>query len=383
MPWKFRSVRADVALVLPVLICSGCLGRDRLANATEPPPSLTTAMPRLVPVLTTTTIDASPSSVYAAIRVGPQGDLLLSGQTADGELLRLVDSTGRVRHAFGRLGEGPGEVRSPVPIGVTDSSVLAFDLRTLRVSEWDTAGRFLETHRTGTTVIPELEVPGRGWIAAGDDEGSSPVLLDRVHWTPKHLLAHDDSAYRALRPPRGDAAAVMPPVLGAWSGGFVVGNGASYRLALYDWHGTLRHLLTRDLPPNLPSAGYLDHQAAMLATSVGPRGQRPSPADLARLRSSRARQPREWFNHVSPIGMDGRGRIWIAGPEGDSAFVDVFNAEQFLGRIHLPCADFNYRWSMQGSWLAMVCAPDDPAFAGDAVVKLFRLEEPVATAPAR
>ncbi|MEP6591016.1 MAG: hypothetical protein ABJC19_07520 [Gemmatimonadota bacterium] len=59
--------------------------------------------------------------------------------------------------------------------------------------------------------------------------------------------------------------------------------------------------------------------------------------------------------------------------EGGVVFADVFTDDAFIGRLLLLCAGFEGRRALRGHWLALVCAPDDPAAAGDAVVKRWRI----------
>jgi len=357
------------------LSVSGCLGDPRLAHAEASSLSLSTELPRVVLMSTTRELAAAPRSTFSAIRVGAHGEVLMAELPGERGILRIVDSTGHLRLSFGRQGEGPGEARGPLPLAVTDSSVLAFDLGTLRLSRWDAQGHIRGMLSSNMMVFPHAQALDGRWIAAGSSSTKAPVELDPRTLLARRLLSPNDSFYRRLRPPPNDPHFHLPPVLGVWEQGFIVANGATYRLGLYDWNGQLRHVLSRSLPANSPTLQYVSNQVEQVRASQGANGRRRSPAELERIRSRASRTPRDWFSHVSPLGLDQRGRIWVAGPEGDSAFVDVFNTERFLGRIHLPCRDFTHRWAMQGHWLAMVCAPDDEAFQGDAVVKLFRVTE--------
>jgi hypothetical protein len=367
--------RLPRALGTALLIASSACGGDHAPPVAVSAQPLANDVPRLTLVSTTSDLAAAPRSTYSAIRVGPHGDVLMAEMPGENGILRIVDSTGRLRVTFGRRGEGPGEARGPTPLALTDSSVLAFDTRTLRLSEWDSSGRILGMVSSDIPVVPVAETPDGRWIAAGSSRGMAPVLLDAGTLQPHKLLSSSDSFYQRLRPPAYDIRSNLPPTLGVWDGGFIVGNGSSYQLALYDWQWKLRHVLSRSLPANLPTVNYVNNTVDQLRNSVDGQGRRRSPGDLARIASRTAKQGRAWFSHLSPLGLDDHGRIWVAGPEGDSAYVDVFNAERFLGRLHLPCQEFDSRWAMQGRWLAMVCAPDNPEFPGDAVVKLFRLEE--------
>jgi hypothetical protein len=98
-----------------------------------------------------------------------------------------------------------------------------------------------------------------------------------------------------------------------------------------------------------------------------------SAAGLARMRAEAARNRLPGFSPASTIGLDGAGRVLVAGIDGDSAFVDVFSPPGFVGRIPVPCRGFQSRWSACGDWMAFICRPTDPAFEGDVTIKLFRV----------
>jgi hypothetical protein len=99
-------------------------------------------------------------------------------------------------------------------------------------------------------------------------------------------------------------------------------------------------------------------------------------ADTDRLRAEIKARRQPFFSHARlSLGLDGQGRIWVVGVEADSAFADLFNQNGFIGRMGLPCAGFSGDWSLHGTWLALACAPDDPAFDGNAVFKVFRLAD--------
>ena len=373
-----RSIQCRLQYGLAVaaaLSLSGCLGDAPLAYAEGASSPLSSEMPRVTWVSTTQELAAAPRSPYSAIRVGPRGEVLMAEMPGENAILRIADSTGHLRLSFGRFGEGPGEARGPSPLAITDTSVLAFDPATLRLSQWDLNGRLLGMLSSDLPVFPQVAARDGRWLAASNSRTMSPVALDPRTLLAHRLLSSQDSFYQRLRPAPDDPHSKLPPVLGVWEQGFIVANGATYQLGLYDWNGELRHVLSRSLPPNKPTVQFVNTQVEQVGASRGANGNRRSPAELARIRNRAKSTPRDWFSHVSPLGLDQHGRIWVAGPEGDSAFVDGFNTERFLGRVHLPCRGFSYRWAMAGRWLAMVCAPDDDSFPGDAVVKLFRLEE--------
>lgn len=335
--------------------------------------SAQTALPRVVPVFTSSTIDASPQALFSPIAVGPQGSILFNAERGADVHLVLVDSTGKVLRRFVRDGEGPGEGRNPFPLEVGRETATAWDAGLLRLSEWSFDGtlrRATTPHATGAFVARF----GDGFIGMLISEaGITPVVLDPKTSTTRDLLAPTDSFFHAEFKPLTPANPVSAaPAFGEWAGGFIVANPSTYHIGLYDRKGTLRRVLGRSLPPALPTAARLDRQIAQVRTlKIG--GRTRTEAELQTIRDRSARTPLPAFALAAPLRTDAKARIWVVGIEGDSAFADLFTAERFLGRIGLSCPGFEGKWSLAGSWLAAVCAPRDASYDGDAVVRLFRI----------
>ncbi|MEP6591021.1 MAG: hypothetical protein ABJC19_07545 [Gemmatimonadota bacterium] len=337
------------------------------AQSAPPTPTSTTArLPTLTALVSSGALEAAPHSRNAPIRLGENGSVLLSDPSATLQL-RVVDTLGRVRWQAAPRGEGPGEARMAMPLELTDSSLLAFDLATHRLSEWDSAGTLLRT----TPALPRTPLARLGdhrWLGWEPDQPRFGVVEVDAEGHTRPVLDHADAELVALFPAVADARMIVPPALGKWRGGVLVGNGKSYTLALYDSGGRHVRTLHRVLPPNRRSAAQVDAELGALAGRPGARSEHQE-ARRAQL----AAEVRPWFTHVTPLGLDEAGRIWVVGQQGDTTFADVFTDDAFIGRILLPCAGFEGRWALRGHWLALVCAPDDPAFAGDAVVKRWRV----------
>ncbi len=351
-----RSLLLTLVALLP-----GCRAGRSDAVAT-----LSVAMPTLTALPTSTRIDAAPHSLSAPIRIGLHGDVLLSDPRADRQL-RVVDTAGVVRWLAAPKGEGPGEARMAMPLDLSDTSLMAFDLATHRMTEWDSSGRMLRT----TAALPRTPLALVGpdsWLGWEPDQPRYGVVLLDAEGHSREVLDHGEAAYVEMFPAVRDPRMIVPPTLGTWQGGFVVANGAKYVLALYDWNGGYVRTLRRELPENHYSEKQADAELGALA---GRPGQRTDNQELRRAEVMARVRP--WFTHVTPLGLDAAGRIWVVGQQGDTTFADVFTAAQFVGRVVLPCDGFQGRWAMRGNWLALVCAPDDPAAAVDAVVKRWRV----------
>lgn len=351
------------------LLAAGCGAAD---GAPRLPATTQRTAPATMPVLTlvaqSTDESAALRSPASALRVGHHGQVLFLNVPLTEGLLRVMDTTGQRRRRIGAFGEGPGEARMPLPLDITDSTIEAFDLATRRMTVWDTGGRLRETS-SPLTQIPQVRTPDGRWVAIeGGTAGWNVSLLDLGQGVGHRISAATDTMFRTMFPATDDPRARPAPVLGLWDGGYVIANGTTYRLALYDWHGALRHLIGRDLPPNLPSDSAVE-SAMRQWRHAGGRG------DEAQVRARIARTPSPWFSAVAPLGLDVQGRIWVVVQQGDSVFADLFAPTGFLGRIPVPCPRFAGRWALAERWIAMACAPDDPTFPGEGIVKLFRIEE--------
>lgn len=73
--------------------------------------------------------------------------------------IAVYDSSGNFRRTFGSVGEGPGEMLSPLSIAVIDSLVAVYDEALGRISVFDTVGTF---HRSFPLATPRVRSIGPG-----------------------------------------------------------------------------------------------------------------------------------------------------------------------------------------------------------------------------
>jgi hypothetical protein len=325
-------------------------------------------------VFTSTKLDASPVTLNAPA-VGEDGALAFNADREQALRLVVVDTAGNVLQRFGPRGEGPGEVRSPTVIGLTQADVYVFDLGTYRLTRFSREdasaqnvpmqkGLILPFHLVDDTTAFAVE--------AGPD-GGMPGLLDLRNGRFVPLLNLDDefvtTTTKELEP------IGQRPTTGWWGGGVVVGNAMSYSLVLYGMDKKPAGRIDRDVSPPRPTAARVDAELDALAKS--PVGRKWSDSEIARRREERMNENLGHFG-VRPFRVDGAGRMWVFGVSGDSAYADVFARERFLGRLEIGCLGAlpATAGSVRGHWLAMSCEPQDPDFPGDAVVQLYRIEEP-------
>jgi len=367
--------RAGLAVLLLASACS----RSSLPVSTPSGPS-SDRLPGLTLHHVSHDIDASPSYLDGGFRIGPQGTVVNQYDGGDGKLFSILDSTGKVVRRFGPIGDGPGEMRGGGLADVSDSAIIISDENHSRLDRFGLDGHLLSSVRTGQPLIARAAVSDHEVLALLPTKPADlPALASVTDGSIRQLVPRADSFIQSSFATRtfvnGGVTSSKLPALGRWPGGFIVADGWEYRLALYGWDGKLRRVLRRDLPrPRLSAAritGVLREELPF-ASRYGPL----SGADTGRLRAEIAARRQPFFPHSRlALGLDAQGRIWVVGIEADSAFADIFNQNRFLGRIGLPCPGFSGGWSVHGSWLVLACAPDDPAFDGNAVFKVFRITD--------
>lgn len=357
--------------LLLVLLMAGC--RD----ASPPQPSISAQSSEQLPTIrlhhTSDHIENSPTSLGTQFAVNRDGMVVVNIPTNHQMAYAVIDSSGKVVAAAGRTGEGPGEVRGGTIIFAESTFAIASE----RLVQFDLRGNPISTVALSFESYPRAYVApdqlldvtlGSGRIRLGLTSLTSGKLRPLVSSATDTFVGN--SFGLPLRPDGG----TRNPTLGLWPGGFLVGDGWTYRLALYDWNGRPVRSLRREIDPPLLSEARLDREVDLTVRSLRLAGRRMDPAAISQLRSTTATAQQRHFSFSRPTGLDGKGRIWVLGVEADSGFADVFSSEHFLGRISLPCAGFSHGWSLAGTWLVLACLPDAQDFAGDAVFKVFKIE---------
>lgn len=287
--------------------------------------------------------------------------------TASDNRLIVVRPNGSIELAFGRAGDGPYEVRKPVPVSINNTTLAVWDAALRRLSTWTRAGVPVQT----TPILPSVQVYGAsdsGFIGGNrNDDGWQPVLVDMKTNQLKPLTGKPMPD--ATQQSNSNDRVVVGQVLGLWPHGFLIADGNSYRVDLYSWNGAVVSTIKRTMPPQYPS----DYRIELYLQSL--RRARPVADSVARrVRNQLAKMAMPYFSPGGIPRMDSHQRLWIVGQEGDSAFADLFLDARYLYRLHIPCKEFAGAWNIAGDWLAMACLPDNSRFDGDAVIKLFRID---------
>lgn len=330
-------------------------------------------LPTLHLMFSSRDLESSPNELTGFVRVGPQGATLFESDKSVSLRLTLLDSTGRVITRMGRTGSGPGEVRIPVPVSVTAGHVVVWDVAQLRFTEWSLDGHLIRTDVITKPAAPALET-AHGMLAIVLDSGRThPVVIQPQTGSITPLVDPAEPFFQSQFVQHSGTGPAYAPTLGQWSGGFLLGNPASYQVGIYTWDGKLQRTLSGSIAPielSKQRANTAYEKTKRMLTARGP----ISESQLSDIRNRIAKTLLPAFTPANPIGEDVSQRIWVLGIVGDSAFADVFSNRGYLGRLGIACPGFEGRWSLSGRWLVLLCQSDDKDYAGDVVVRLFRID---------
>lgn len=370
-----RITNLSFMLVGPSLILLGCsLGPDLpqpLPTADRP---YRTAQPSIVFDHSSATLAASPRGVNSTIMLSSDGTVILRADPANTSEFQILDTTGNAVQRFGRHGAGPGEFEAAFPIGQVKDRVWFYDLSLLRLTEFLPGGASPRTIQLAEPILLRILVDSEralGLVQRG--RTGTPAIVSLRDGATRTLIPRADSfltqEFGATASPRGNPP---QPTLGIWDSGFVVANGRDYHLGLYLWSGKLAHVLRGALTGNATTEERVAREFTSLVRShirnISAR------VDSMRLMAELRSHPLPYFWHVSPLGIDGDGRIWVVGPIADSAYADIFLPERYVGRIAVPCRGFGGSWTMSPPWIAFVCESGDSDQVADATIKVFRIK---------
>lgn len=367
-----RAVWSAVIAIATVVAVTACEG----ANTDAPPPAAGVAFaarqgtfPTLVRVR---------DAAHDPTDIGDVGEIAVSGSgvTATfrddtaGLVLETYAASGERLATISRRGEGPGEFRMSGYLSFAGDTLTVVSPGRPVLLRFLSSGAFVDQVRTSGRFSSGMAVTrgkvyfaeyGRGGVVGIGAEsiatGAVQDVFSRQNDFFKAALTAD-SGPRTVRP----AFAVGPDVL-------YLGIGSEYRIAAFDDGGTLLAQFGRSLPP----AGRGPRGLARLQAALELAASEPSPGiGLVRSRlDSVEREVLPFFGRGS-FAVDGMGRLWVAGRDGDSTFLDVFAGNTFLGRHEIDCLRSPGGFSLRGRFLALRCAlpPEDELYA----LRLFRID---------
>lgn len=382
---KSRRLAAFVAIVLASLAAFGCESGDRpphtvvdtLSNGVVRVSNRAPMEPEHSAGVATELFrigdrDATGPTVFGRIHgllLGPTGSLyVLDGY---GREVRMFDSTGTHIATFGGGGAGPGEFQDPRGlIWGPDSTVWIMDRAAQRYTILTSSGRFVTTFRRRVPAF------GTYWRGAFDGQGAlyEPTVLPdpRSSGGRSVLIAHgllpegptpvdtfplpqDATANFYVSFPGGTLSLPVPYAPRSYwvmdrQSMLWVGSGREFKIAKRTSRGDTVLVVLLDRGLQEVSAREREGVRRQIDSQLTAIGADPQQVDFSRIPDRKPAHGR--------ILIDGRGRIWVAGPPepasgagpSDARF-DIFSSDGH----HLGIVD-------------LAVSPDRPmAFAGDRV----------------
>jgi hypothetical protein len=254
--------------------------------------------------------------------------------------LFVYDTLGHLQGRYGRKGKGPGELTSPVSMGVTSSGgVGVADLTNRRVELFDSSFKV-----SGSIPLMDLLFYG------GEVRFSDGALILPLHRAGRLGVAFSDLAavgptdttvMATLRQPagkmvslkscdtRGDMLPIFTPTL-RWAvdtnGGVLVSDGSTYDIDVYSGSGfTLAQRIRRNLAPIQGTKALASESWETDMSFVTPRGQRLTcdPEEVATQIGFASVIP-----PVTAIKASPNDEIWASRwvPKGHPPLLDVFDS---------------------------------------------------------
>lgn len=385
------SANGALALILSLVSAFG-LTSCRSAPTELPPASVPSAA---LPSLEEVSLDGIVDTLMLSplnLAVTAEGTVSLWVKNGGSGQIITLDSSGALVSSWGRVGEGPGEVRSADLLLSGDSTVTLAGLSGQPVRVFKPDGSLLIQKPRPPVGLPSAPAAGRmiWWTARHVGKGprdqhptverDGPVVLwCIVGDCSDEILGSDDSIVKIVNEDAAPRGVGLWPAFASRGDVVVVGDGYSYRLWEIDLRDPDRVMeFGRTLPPRIAT----DSQIAV-AESGWARLERGVPGPGGEVIRDNFDRERRFIRTVSyphfqflGMGFDGNGRLWVNGRDSTAAmFLDVFADTTFLGRISVGCNRSRYAAAVRGHWFAAICVVgggSDDRFR----VRLFRIVEP-------
>ncbi len=354
-----------------------------------PPPVIADATPaKGMPMLERRPLalapDDRPEDWFMFFDVTEAGRVIYQVTESEGPLFRVVDSTGHRLAAFGREGEGPGEIRDLVGIELFGDTVQLYSSGTARLVDLDLAGHLL---RERTAYIGDINL---AWVGDSVDhweplprgpDGTQPRSIVRSlvgEREGRTLLTDADSIFAAAITQRGTNRPLSFPYA-ATRDRIWVADPWDYRIRVYDASGTPLEDFGLDLPPS--RWGPIGAAKTRKRLESRPKFMRGPNGESVRLRDASGRLDtleQERLPHFgrNPLHLDGHGRLWVVGYSHDSTAVDLFEDSRHLGRVMLPCYSTGPGTMVafaRTGWMAIECEIEDSDWPTE--MQLYRIVE--------
>lgn len=279
-----------------------------------------------------------PELRFAALAVSRYGHVAFTGGYHEGtELITVIDSGGRLISRLGPSGAGPDELRGANYLLFDDSTLVVADALQGVLKTYALRGEHLATVRQGALLLIFGRVADSIDLADNGADGPRIIrqALDSTAGT-RTVVAKGDTLFEALvdraRPVRGQIR---------------FGNGSSPRGVIY----------VDGLDYSVYELGTPSHQmfGMHLPVNVSAAGDTVS-----------------YFGLYS-FGTDDSGRLWAAGRDGDTGFLDAWVDAVRVHHQSTTCLPNPlYGMSVAGQWLAMLCEAPEEA-PTEVTLQLYRL----------
>jgi hypothetical protein len=344
-----RSLARSTCVGLALLVCAPLL----MAQARPP-----------VRIPLTQLAAAGPERASALIAVSPRGLVAFTtGFDAEGRLITVIDSTGRVIARVVKLGDGPGEFRAPLRLMFADSTLYVF--QAARLAAFTHRGVLLWSRAMPPTDLA-LAVRGDSMDVFSAPDLTRQLSLRRLALTTmqgRTVLALGSSPIHQLSRSEADTTRTVVPGYAPLGSGFVLGNGARYELYGFNAAGQPTAPFGRRALGQPRTGAQLEAEVARRLAAAnrpfrGPDGQlRRLPVDEARIRREAAAPPAWFSGRTGGVQADDQGRIIVISPSGDSTALEFFTNTRPSGRVAVPCAGSPVTAAAAGGFLALLCTP--------------------------
>ena len=257
--------------------------------------------------------------------------------------VRIFDAAGRAERSFGRTGQGPAELQTPMGVSIAgDGNVEVVDMSRRRLIRFGARGEDGGSVALGGFANNGAFAPHGGHALATITAPGAPGLrLVRVTGDKPVDLLEVGNVDFPQRPP-GNIEALSVAV--APDGSFVVGDGVgAYLIRKYRSDGTPAGEIRRAIPrvrrtPTEIRAENDRRAARMGAMRQGRMGGAPAGDHGAAPRTSL--DERSWFESAA-LQFDEKGRLWVRAERNvpGRTVLDVFDpAGAYLGEVVIPAA---------------------------------------------
>jgi hypothetical protein len=249
----------------------------------------------------------------------------------DAPHVRVFRMDGSPVAALAPEGEGPGELRYPLAIGISAEGIAVMDMQLRRIVLLDHAGEERGRGPAGSFPLAAAFEPGGEdlYIAVANfvertagvecwvpGDRTTEVVIESVEDIQLGLPGEPPLFFSIARAP---------------DGGLAIGEGReAYDIQLFGPDGEAHGRITRDLTRSERTAAEIDEERERLERGLARLGVSP-----AAVRS------RPEFDHlrrhysVDALRYDGRGRLWVRTDRGrDETVFDVFDSRRaYLGEV--------------------------------------------------